>query len=133
MKQMKNSKIKTGMKTSYNVDPFFITYSKGIEPLCKMPIFNVAVRVLWKLMELAEFNKGRIYMYPNRAEEIMSSCSISRASYQRAIRDLLDVGVIVKEKDCYIVVGNMFWKGSIKARSQYLKARRKERKGKEEE
>ena len=106
-------------------EPFFLTYSKQILALYSTDVLNATTKVLYKMMEFAEWNSGKVYMAAGRVEEIMSVCCISRASYHRAIKELLDKGVITKEKGCYIIAENMFWKGEIKARDKILNARMK--------
>lgn len=105
------------------VEPFFLTYSKQILALYSSTVLNVTTKVLYKLLEFAEFNTGKVYMNSERVEEIMSVCSISRASYHRAINELISIGIISKNKNTYTISENMFWKGDRKAREEIRNAR----------
>lgn len=103
------------------VEPFFFTYSKQILALYGMSVFNATTKVLWKLMEIAEWNTGKVFMNPERRKEIMRLCSISRASFDRAIKELADVGIIKREGTTYTIDGMMFWKGDRAGREKVIK------------
>lgn len=103
------------------VEPFFFTYSKQILALYGMSVFNATTKVLWKLMEIAEWNTGKVFMNPERRKEIMQICSISRASFDRAIKELADVGIIKREGTTYTIDGMMFWKGDRAGREKIIK------------
>lgn len=103
------------------IEPFFFTYSKQILALYGMSVFNATTKVLWKLMEIAEWNTGKVFMNPERRKEIMQICSISRASFDRAIKELADVGIIKREGTTYTIDGMMFWKGDRAGREKIIK------------
>lgn len=85
------------------VEPFFFTYSKQILALYGMSVFNATTKVLWKLLEVAEWNTGKVYMNSVRKKEIMEICGISKASFDKAIRELVSVGIIKKEHTTYTI------------------------------
>lgn len=103
------------------VEPFFFTYSKQILALYGMSVFNATTKVLWKLMEIAEWNTGKVFMNPERRKEIMDICGISRASFDRAIRELTDVGIVEKRGQTYTIDSMMFWKGDRASREKIIK------------
>lgn len=104
-------------------EPFFLTYSKQIMALYDTDVLNATTKVLYKMLEFSEWNTGIVYMTAGRIDEIMDSCGISRASYQRAVKELTSKGIISKGKGCYIISENMFWKGDLKMRDKVRKAR----------
>ena len=106
-------------------EPFFLTYSKQILALYNTDVLNATTKVLYKMMEFAEWNTGKVYMSADRVEEIMSVCNISRATYHRAVNELIDKGIITKGKGSYTIAENMFWKGEIKMREKILNAKLK--------
>lgn len=106
-------------------EPFFLTYSKQILALYNTDVLNATTKVLYKMMEFAEWNTGKVYMSADRVEEIMSVCNISRATYHRAVKELIDKGIITKGKGSYTIAENMFWKGEIKMREKILNAKLK--------
>lgn len=106
-------------------EPFFLTYSKQILALYNTDVLNATTKVLYKMMEFAEWNTGKVYMSADRVEEIMSMCNISRATYHRAVKELIDKGIITKGKGSYTIAENMFWKGEIKMREKILNAKLK--------
>ena len=106
-------------------EPFFLTYSKQILALYSTDVLNATTKVLYKILEYAEWNTGKVFMTTDRVEEIMSTCSISRASYHRAIKELIAKGIITKGKGSYTINENMFWKGELKMRDKIIKSKMK--------
>lgn len=129
--RMQTTDPKTGEVTNYldkseviaaKTEPFFFTYSKEIMALYGKSVFNATTKVLWKLLELADYNTGKVAMNIDRRRDIMEECSISRPSFDRAIRELIDVGIIAKDGVVtYKIDENMFWKGDRKTREKLIK------------
>jgi hypothetical protein len=111
--------------TRKDVEPFFLTYSKQIMALYGKSIFNATTKVLWKLLEIAEYNTGKVYVTTERRNNIMSVCGISRASYDRAVRDLVEAEIMEKEGNTYTIRHDMFWKGDRDERKKLLNAKLK--------
>ena len=111
--------------TRDDTEPFFLTYSRQILALYGKHVFNVTTNVFYKLLEYAEYNTGKVYMNSNRIKEIMKICSISKASYYRAINELIEAGLISGDKNTYTIAENMFWKGDRRAREELKNARLK--------
>ena len=107
------------------VEPFFLTYSREILALYGKSIFNATTKVLWKLLEIAEYNTGKVYVTTERRNNVMSVCGISRASYDRAVRELVEADIMTKEGNTYTIHENMFWKGDRDERKKLLNARLK--------
>lgn len=103
------------------VEQFFFTYSQQLLALYKTSAFNATSKVLWKLLEIAEWNTGKVYMNIERRKEIMDECSISRASFDRAIKELADLKIIKKEKTTYLIDPVIFWKGDRASRERLIK------------
>jgi predicted transcriptional regulator len=106
-------------------EPFFQVYSQQILALYSTDVMNATTKVLYKMLEYAEWNTGKVFMTTDRVEEIMSSCNISRASYHRGVRELIDKGIIIKGKGSYTIAENMYWKGDLKMREDIMKAKMK--------
>lgn len=107
------------------VEPFFLTYSREILALYGKSIFNATTKVLWKLLEFAEYNTGKVYITTERRNTIMDVCGISRASYDRAVRELVEAEIMKKEGNTYTIRHDMFWKGDRDERKRLLNARLK--------
>lgn len=106
-----------------DVEPFFLTYSKQILALFDSEVLNSSTKVLYKLLEYAEFNTGKVYMTPERVDELMASCGISKSSYYRAVNELINIGVISKNKGTYTIAESMFWKGDRKVRDEIINSK----------
>lgn len=106
-------------------EPFFLTYSKQILALYSSNVLNATTKVLYKLLEFAEFNTGKVYMNSERVDEILEVCKISRPTYHRALNELITIGIISKNKNTYTIEENMFWKGDRRARELVKEAKMK--------
>lgn len=106
-------------------EPFFQVYSQQIMALYSTDVMNATTKVLYKMLEYAEWNTGKVFMTTDRVEEIMSSCNISRASYHRGIKELISKGIITKGKGSYTIAENMYWKGDMKIRENIMRAKMK--------
>lgn len=104
-------------------EPFFQVYSQQILALYSTDVMNATTKVLYKMLEYAEWNTGKVFMTTDRVEEIMSSCNISRASYHRGVKELISKGIITKGKGSYTIAENMYWKGDMKMRESIIKAK----------
>lgn len=108
-----------------DAEPFFLTYSREILALYGKSIFNATTKVLWKLLEFAEYNTGKVYMTAERRTEIMEVCNISRASYSRSIKELAEAEILTKEGNTYTIRHDMFWKGTRDERKKLIDAKLK--------
>lgn len=108
-----------------DVEPFFLTYSKEIMALYGKNIFNATTKVLWKLLEYAEYNTGKVYMNAERTNEIMKECNIGKSTYYRAIDELKKAEIISGDKCTFTIAAKMFWKGDRKTRENLKQARLK--------
>lgn len=108
-----------------DAEPFFSVYSKGIMALYGKKSLNVPIEVLYKLMEFAEYNTGKVYMNKDRVEEIVKECGISRRSYYRALDILREDGVISGTNATIQISEDMYWKGDKRTRDELKKAKLK--------
>jgi predicted transcriptional regulator len=131
-KKSKYTNLETGEQWEYSgeksvqlkeTEPFFLTYSKQILALYSTDVLNATTKVLYKMLEYSEWNTGKVYMSADRVEEIMTICNISRATYHRAIKELINKGIIIKGKGSYTIAENMFWKGELKMRDNIIKSK----------
>lgn len=129
----RNTNTDTGEITDYiskkelvkvEIEPFFFTYSKQLLALYGLSVFNATTKVLWKLLEIAEWNTGKVFMNPERRKEIMQICNISRPSFDRAIRELTEIGIIEKNGSTYTIDCMTFWKGDKASRDKLIKEAR---------
>lgn len=69
-----------------------------------LPIFNDTARVMHELLILAvRENKWKVYLNSNVRGEILKKCNVSRASYNRAIKQLEECGFLERDKDILIL------------------------------
>ena len=65
--------------------------------------YNADTTLLLKLLELADPITFEVCMTIGRADAIAKECSLSRASYQRALKDLREQGMIVTDRGVIIL------------------------------
>lgn len=104
----------------------YVDYIKWIYGLDSASTF----KVLMKLLEKAEFNTGEVNLSSGSRSKMMKELSIGKASFSRALNQLVEHGAIHQVvniddetgeqsilKGCYIIDPTMFWKGDADKRS----------------
>lgn len=79
--------------------------------LYKLSCFGTTPRVLCKLLEYMDHKTNKIFMNSDRRNEVINDCNISRSSYDRAIKELLSVNLLVQDGVSFIVNSNIIRKG----------------------
>lgn len=93
-----------------------------------------ALKLLPRLLEMAQFNTGEISLSTGMRAQLMTELNLSKSVFTRALNELLENGalfpkvLVTKNKDGsetrteikgeYIVNPEMFWKGDLKKRRQ---------------
>lgn len=103
-------------------EPFFLTYVKGLSI-----IYNItsaaALRLLYKLLELSEFNKTEIQISAPKKKEILKELNISEPCFTKAMKILSDAGLVTGSRGLYNISEDIFWKGDAKTRQQLMNSR----------
>lgn len=105
-------------------EPFFMVYIDQLRFFYESPLFNAATKVLFKIMEYAEFNEGKAYINSERVNEILTRCCISKSTYHSAIKALVDEDIIKKEHTTYTINELVFWKGEKRVRRDLINENR---------
>lgn len=113
----------------------FIDYVKWIYGLTTI----TTLKVLYKLLEIAEYNTGEVSLSPGKRQEIMESIGIKKSAFTQALNQLVESGAlkvkyktdsagnIIYNKETgepevvrgeYRVSPEMFWKGELKKRAE---------------
>ena len=113
----------------------FIDYVKWIYGLTTI----TTLKVLYKLLELADYNTGELSLSPGKRQEIMESIGIKKSAFTQALNQLVESGALeLKYKTdndgnflCdpdtgeleivrgeYRISPEMFWKGELKKRAE---------------
>lgn len=112
----------------------FIDYVKWIYGLTTI----TTLKVLYQLLEIAEYNTGEISLSPGKRQEIMDAIGIKKSAFTQALNQLVESGAleikyrvdsngnIIKNKDGapeivrgeYRISPEMFWKGELKKRAE---------------
>lgn len=111
-------------------DPFYMTFLnfvkwmyglKGIAPF----------KVLLHLINIAEFNTGRVHLSTGERRIMLNTLEISEVALYQALKQLLEVGAIkrvyyvdkktgeqIEMKGEYLINPEMFWKGELTKRKE---------------
>lgn len=98
--------------------PFFQVYSQFLNFLFR--IGNAPSNVLWKFMEMSDFNKGIVRVTKLDRIRICEELNITQATYYSAIKVLKDENIIDGEAGYWIINPNIMWKGDSVVREQLL-------------
>ena len=113
--------VETEYKEKVVAEPFFMVFTDMVIPLYESrTILNATTKVLFKLLEFAEWNTGKAYINAARAKEIMESCRIGKTSYHEALKNLAEAHLIEKEGTTYTILPAAFWKGERKVRNEIV-------------
>lgn len=98
-------------------EPFFMTYSKALSILYNIPT-AAAIKVLWKLLDLSDFNRGVVRITKKDREEICKSLEISGQTYYNSIQSLKKAGIVDGEGGYLQLNSDIVWKGDSKTREK---------------
>lgn len=103
-------------------EPFFFTYVKGL-PIIYGIKSAAVLRLLYKILELSEFNKAEIQITAPKKKEILIELDISKSCFAKSMKILNDKGLIVGSRGLYRINEDIFWKGDAKTRKALLDAK----------
>ena len=105
----------------------FIDYVKWIYGLTTI----TTLKVLYKLLEIAEYNTGEVSLSPGKRQEIMESIGIKKSAFTQALNQLVESGALelkyktdketgelIPIRGEYRISPEMFWKGELKKRTE---------------
>lgn len=91
------------------------------------------LKVLYKLLEYAEWESGKVSLSPGRRLDIMTELDIKKSSLTQAINQLIEVNALYPETTVdkstgeiktlrgeYTINPEMFWKGDLKKRKDLI-------------
>jgi len=104
---------------SKDQEPFFLTYVNSISWI--YGIKSIAtIKVLYKLLELMEFNKGIVRISSEDRDRICTSLDISEVTFSKSLKQLKELGVLFGDKGFYEVSPSIYWKGDYKTRDHLM-------------
>lgn len=88
-------------------EPFFLTYVKGLSI-----IYNItsaaALRLLYKLLELSEFNKTEVQISAPKKKEILKELNISEPCFTKSMQLLSKAGLVTGSRGLYNISEDIF-------------------------
>lgn len=124
----------TNKEFSYKTDEdsFYMIFVDFVKWMYNITSVN-SLKLLPKLMEIAEFNTGKITLSPGLRKQLLKDLKLSPATFTRALNDLIDnnalfkvystdkvTGEVTELKGEYTVNPEMFWKGELKKRKNMI-------------
>ena len=114
-----------------NEDPFYMTFIGFISWMYNIKSI-VSIKLLCKLLEIAQFNTGEVSISMGLRKQLISELDISPSAFTKALNDLVDNKALfpkciktinkgVEETKVvrgeYIINASMFWKGELSKRT----------------
>lgn len=100
-------------------DEFFMVYFKYMSPYWGLKYVD-DVKIITKLCEWAEFDKGVVYLTSGRRKEIIETLGIHNSNISSSLRRLRDALLISGDNGEFTINPKVFWKGSKASRRQIL-------------
>ena len=117
-------------------DPFYMVFIDFVKWMYNITSIG-SLKLLPKLLELAEFNTGNLSLSPGARAVLMEELNMSKSTFTRALNDLIENKALFKTystpideetgelledqkkeiKGEYVINPEMFWKGSLKDRA----------------
>lgn len=88
-------------------EPFFLTYVKGLSIIYGIKSAS-ALRLLYKLLELSEFNKTEIQISAPKKKEILKELEISEPCFTKSMKILSDAGLVIGGRGLYNISEDIF-------------------------
>lgn len=109
----------TNFAVKSSVQPFSIIYPKELVSLDKLMAMDY--RILFILVDRAEFNTGISIIHRDDRKEIINSLGITNQTFTNSICRLKNSDVISGTGGRYILNPKYIWKGTTNSRSRALK------------
>lgn len=98
--------------------PFFQVYTQFLNFLFR--IGNAPSNVLWKFMEMSDFNRGIVRVTKMDRTRICEELGITQATYYSAVKVLKEEGIIDGDAGYWVINPEIMWKGDSVVREQLL-------------
>lgn len=123
-------------------DKFYMTFMDYVKWIYGLTSITT-LKLLYQLLELAEYNTGEFSLSPGRRQEIMDKLGIKKSAFTLALNQLIDSGAVELKykmdnegkpiekydkttgevtyeiiKGEYRISPEMFWKGELKKRTE---------------
>lgn len=99
---------------------YFITFIEHLGGFYNITT-KTDIALVGLLCSLAEFNTGKVLLNTTRRTEICAQLGIDKPYLSRCLKKLRDRGILQGSSDTFNINPNLFWKGSLQAREEYLK------------
>lgn len=100
-------------------EPFFMTYSKALSILYNIKT-AAAIKVLWKLLDLCDFNKGIVRVTKKDRISMCAELEITGQTYYNSIAQLKELGILDGEGGYLVLNPDIVWKGDNATRRDIL-------------
>lgn len=101
-------------------DEFYMVYIKYMSPYYQLKYAD-DMKVLAKLCEWAEFEKGTVYLTAGRRHEIIETLGIHNSNISKSLNRLIDAKHISGSRGEFIINPVVFWKGSKASRMDLMR------------
>ncbi len=101
-------------------DEFYMVYIKYMSPYYDLKYAD-DIKMLGKLCEWAEFDKGVVYLTSGRRKELIEKLSIHNSNISKSIKRLKELKLIDGSDGEFEINPVIFWKGSKASRMEMMR------------
>jgi hypothetical protein len=104
-------------------DEFYMTFVGALSGFYSLAS-AIDIKVLAKMCEASTFNTGEVMLPTAKRKQIAEELNVSVQQVTNALASLKKKGLIDGERGLYMLSADVFWKGSMEARKEFLEGRR---------
>jgi hypothetical protein len=101
-------------------DEFYMVFLKNTAPFFNIK-YGDDIKVLAKLCEWAEFDKGIVYITSGRRKEISETLGIHKSNISTSLKRLKETNLLSGENGEFTINPVVFWKGSKATRMELMR------------
>lgn len=101
-------------------DEFFMLYIKYLSPFYDLKYAD-DIKLMAKLMEWCDFNKGEVFLTSSRRKEITEELGIHKSNISTSLKRLREKNLIYGDKGEYKINPTVAWKGSNASRLELMR------------
>lgn len=102
-----DSSVKKTFSIKKDVDPFYLTYSKCMSILYGITSLS-AIKILWKFLEEAQYNTGKVVISSAMKKQILTDLDISESIYTKSLKLLAKLEIISGSRGEYQINEQIF-------------------------
>ena len=118
--QVLDETVEKHFSTSVKTDSFFMVFFENFGTFLGLKNGS-DIKLMACMCTKADFNTGLVRMSTSMRREICSEAGISLTNINKNLKRLSDVGLLILKEGDYVINPTVFWKGTMKSRTELLR------------